>query len=137
MFEELDQKESSGEINDDYVLQLRQIFNLPLPEIAVYVPNDDEALVEDFADIENFKIEDDSTEVDEAYVMSDEQFDRSGGQQEPESERDEMKDEQNEIMEICDDGEFIYQYVEDEEENSEAKDQESDEISKHFKLVNH
>lgn len=131
MFEELDQKESSGELNDDYVLQLRQIFNLPLPEIAVYVStNDDEALVEDFADIENFKMDDDSTEDDEAFVMSEEQFEPSEEQQEPESERDEH----NEIIEV-EEGEFIYQYVEDEvqEVNSEAKDQETDEISKHFK----
>lgn len=135
MFEELDQKESSGEINDDYVLQLRQIFNLPLPDIAVYVStNDDEALVEDFADIENFKIDDDSIQDDETFVMSEEQLDQSEEQQELESERDELKEEQNEIMEL-DDGEFTYQYVEDEiqEVNSEAKDPENDEISKNFK----
>lgn len=129
MFEDLDEKETAGEISDDYVLQLRQIFNLQLPEIEIIEKINEE----DFAEIENFKIEDDSVDDVLTYMLSE---DQSEEPLDPENEQDE----QNESMHLDDDGEEYFFHVEkseevqddDQEADDGAKDQEADEISNHF-----
>lgn len=129
MFDDLDEKETAGEISDDYVLQLRQIFNLQLPEIEIIEKINEE----DFAEIENFKIEDDSVDDVLTYMLSE---DQSEEPLDPENEQDE----QNESMHLDDDGEEYFFHVEkseevqddDQEADDGAKDQEADEISNHF-----
>lgn len=129
MFEDLDEKETAGEISDDYVLQLRQIFNLQLPEIEIIEKINEE----DFAEIENFKIEDDSVDDAFTYMLSEDQREEPI---DPENEQDE----QNESMHLDDDSEEYYFHVEkseevqddDQEADDGAKDEEADEISNHF-----
>lgn len=77
MFEELEHQEETGEIagkvNEDFMLQLRQIFNLPLPpeaEVEITYQSDSD-LIDDLNEIENFQLEDDHDEVEYLLEQSD------------------------------------------------------------------
>lgn len=125
MFEELEQKESTDELNDKYLLQLREIFNLPIPEMLFLdVVNDDEedVLVEDFCDIENFKIEEDSLHEE---ILCYDQLEESV--ETMETSAIEIMEKESESTRFSEDNDYFFDMVEDSQEEKEP-----DEISKHF-----
>lgn len=73
MFEELELKDS----DDGYAIQLRQMFNLPMPTVEVVeATGEDIELIEDLAEIEAFPIDDDEPEEVEYLEDNDVELER-------------------------------------------------------------
>lgn len=126
-----------GEVNDELLLQLRQIFNLSMPEIELVEAPDTEML-DDFAEIENFKIEDGSAEEEEIEYLDDDEANTS--KENVSSQLSDLFNERSlESGEESDNAEYYYKEVEIEDENVLVKEETvselestADDISNHF-----
>lgn len=124
-------------MNDELLLQLRQIFNLSMPEIELVEAPDTEML-DDFAEIENFKIEDGSAEEEEIEYLDDDEANTS--KENVSSQLSDLFNERSlESGEESDNAEYYYKEVEIEDENVLVKEETvselestADDISNHF-----
>lgn len=135
MFEELQLKEATGELNDALVLQLRQIYNLSLPEIQVFETVQlqyDEVMDEDLNEVESFNMQDD---CEAEYLIEDEQIHEVTAEI---STHDIMEDAsvlEEDIVELESEDNFIFAEIADnsdiEEYDNEAEE-ESEDLAQYF-----
>lgn len=156
MFEDLSRKEDeNGDIDDNLLLQTRLIFGLPLPDVDLgnlneTETNEDSDIVEDIAEVVNFKIEEDSINIfdnNSEYVFETEepkveQLEEEEFNEDSWDSQQNLSENEGDIKELADGFEYILdddvdlvteeELANQEEYKEQEIPQETDDISQHF-----